>query len=93
LNENNLPSGVYDAIRDKNLNTLPYYQPNLAYAIDSSVVPYQVNSNGVNLSPYNTTQLLNIFKDPFNKKTSTLYYNQPVYNNVNNLNKQTYLNI
>ena len=93
LNENNLPSGVYDTIRDKNLNSLPYYQPNLAYAIDSSVVPYQVNSNGVNLSPYNTTQLLNIFKDPFNKKSSTLYYNQPVYNNVNNLNKQTYLNI
>lgn len=91
--ENHLPSSVYAIVKDKNLSTLPYYQSNLSYLNNSELAPYSITDSKAKLSAFNVTQLINIFKDPFNKIGASFYYDQPVYNNVNNLNKQVYLNI
>lgn len=91
--KNYLPESVYKDVSSKKLSNLPYYQNNLSYTNDINVLPYASSDSNVMLNQYNLNQLLNLFSDPFNKLSSTIYYNQPVYNNVNNLTKQNYLNI
>lgn len=91
--KNSLPSTLYESISSKKLSTLPYYQTNLSYTNNTDVVPYAITSTSLNINAYNFKQALSLFSDPFNKSSSTLYYNQPVYNNINNLTKQNYLNL
>lgn len=91
--KNYLPESVYSEVSTKKLSTLPYYQPNLSYTNDTDVLPYATTDSGVTLNQYNLNQAISLFSDPFNKSSSTIYYNQPVYNNVNNLTKQNYLNL
>lgn len=91
--KNYLPESVYSTISSKTLSTLPYYQANLSYTNDTDVVPYAITDSAVALNQYNLNQALNLFSDPFNKLSSTIYYNQPVYNNINNLTKQNFLNL
>ena len=83
-----IPQTVYDKIKSLDLNTLPYYQSNMNFSASQDKAEYKVAT----LSNFNVYQLLSLFADPYNK-TGTSYKDMPVYNNVNDIEKQNVLNL
>lgn len=91
LSGTNLPNGLYDSISNKDLMTLPYYQRNLIFNSSTTIPPYELKDNTSTLTYFNVQQILTLFVDPYNKNSS--YTNMVVYNNINDLSKNNYLNM
>lgn len=96
LGNDNLPSGLFESIKDKKLDTIPYYQKNMIFKADTTIPPYGIKLNKTTdtepkyLSAFNVNQLLTLFLDPYNKN-SLSYVDKIVYNNVNDLAKNNFL--
>ena len=58
------------------------------FSVSQDKAEYKV----ANFSNFNVYQLLSLFADPYNK-TGTSYKDMPVYNNVNDIEKQNVLNL
>lgn len=95
LDNNNLPSNLFETIKNKKLDTIPYYQKNMIFKSDTKLPPYTLKINSLTstpqyLSSFNVNELLSLFLDPYNKN-SLSYADKIVYNNVNDLAKNNFL--
>lgn len=95
LDNNNLPSNLFETIKNKKLDTIPYYQKNMIFKSDTKLPPYTLKINSSTsapqyLSSFNVNELLSLFLDPYNKN-SLSYADKIVYNNVNDLAKNNFL--
>ena len=83
-----IPSSLYETIKSKDLNSLPYYQSNMNISIDQNKAQYTVQ----NLSNFNVYQMLTLLADPYNKSGNS-YKDMPIYNNINDTEKENILNL